>query len=141
MFSMPKAEFVDNFEKDPGAVIGDLWDLVMNGTELGSGSIRINVPSVQERVMKLIGISHEEAMAKFGFLLEAYKYGGPPHGGMGLGLDRTIALMAGLTDIREVIAFPKNKNAECPMDECPSPISAVQMKELGIKLDSVKKKQ
>jgi aspartyl-tRNA synthetase len=140
MFSMPKAEFVDNFEKDPGAVIGDLWDLVLNGTELGSGSIRINIPSVQERVMKLIGISHEEAMAKFGFLLEAYKYGGPPHGGMGLGLDRTIALMAGLTDIREVIAFPKNKNAECPMDECPSSISAIQMKELGIKLDSVKKK-
>jgi aspartyl-tRNA synthetase len=140
MFSMPKPEFVDNFEKDPGAVIGDLWDLVMNGTELGSGSIRINVPSVQERAMKLIGISKEEAKAKFGFLLEAYKYGGPPHGGMGLGIDRTVALMAGLTDIREVIAFPKNKNAECPMDECPSSISDIQMKELGIKLDSVKKK-
>ncbi|MFH1053586.1 MAG: aspartate--tRNA ligase [Candidatus Woesearchaeota archaeon] len=119
MFSMPKDEFIDNFEKRPEQVIGDLWDLTLNGIELGSGSIRVNIPSVQERIMKFIGMSKEEANDKFGFLLEAYKYGGPPHGGMGLGVDRTVALMCGTNDIREVIAFPKNKAAECPMDGSP----------------------
>jgi len=140
MFSMPKPEFIDNFEKKPGEVIGDLWDLVLNGLELGSGSIRINVPSVQERVMNLIGLDKKKAHEKFGFLLDAYKYGAPPHGGMGLGLDRTVALMAGTNDIREVIAFPKNKNAECPMDGCPAEISNEQMKELSLKSEVVKKK-
>ncbi len=134
MFSMPKAEFVDDFEKRPGEVKGDLWDLVLNGWEMASGSIRISNPSVQERVMNFIGIDKEEAKIKFGFLLEAYKFGGPVHGGMGIGLDRLISLMLGITDIREVIAFPKNKNAQCPMDESPSPISDVQLDELGITL-------
>lgn len=141
MFSMPNPEFVDDFEERPGEVIGDLWDLVLNGIEMSSGSIRVNIPEVQERIMNFIGMDKEEANEKFGFLLESYRYGGPPHGGMGIGVDRTVALMAGLNDIREVIAFPKNKNAECPMDSCPSEIDDKQLKELSIKLDVVKKEE
>lgn len=133
MFSMPKKEFINDFESRPAEVIGDLWDLTLNGIELGSGSIRVSDPDIQERIMKLIGISKDEAEEKFGFLLEAYKYGGPVHGGMGLGLDRTVALMCRTNDIREVIAFPKNKAAVCPMDRCPSEISDEQMKELHLK--------
>jgi len=139
MFSMPKEEFIETFDKDPAPVIGDLWDLVLNGSEMGSGSIRISSPDIQERVMNLIGISKEEAQTKFGFLLDAYKYGAPVHGGMGLGVDRLVAMMQGFTDIREVIAFPKNKNAQCPMDESPSGIDEKQLKELHIKLDVIKK--
>ncbi|MBR9690175.1 aspartate--tRNA ligase, partial [Candidatus Woesearchaeota archaeon] len=132
MFSMPKSEFVDNFEKKPGEVKGDLWDFVLNGIEIGSGSIRVSKPEIQERIMKFIGISKAEAEEKFGFLLNAYKYGGPPHGGMGLGLDRTVALMLGTNDIREVIAIPKNKAAQCPMDGSPGLVDDGQLKELNI---------
>lgn len=139
MFSMPKKEFINNFEKNPEKVIGDLWDLTLNGVELGSGSIRVTSPELQGRIMKFVGFSKEEAVQKFGFLLNAYKYGAPPHGGMGLGFDRTVALMCGINDIREVIAFPKNKAAQCPMDGSPSQISEEQLKELGIKTE-VKKK-
>ena len=140
MFTNPKKEFVKDFEKRPEEVIGDLWDLVLNGIEVGSGSIRISSPELQERIMRFIGMSKDEANKKFGFLLEAYKYGGPVHGGMGLGLDRTVALMAGLSDIREIIAFPKNKSAQCPMDGSPSDVDEGQLKELHIKLDILKKK-
>jgi len=139
MFTMPKPEFIKDFEKRPGEVIGDLWDLVLNGTELGSGSMRVTNPELQERVMEFIGMSKEQANTKFGFLLEAYKYGGPSHGGMGLGIDRTVALMCGINDIREVIAFPKNKAAECPMDSCPSEVDEKQLKELHIKAEAKKK--
>lgn len=90
--------------------------------------------------MKVIGLSHEQAQKKFGFMMEAFKFGTPPHGGIGLGFDRIVALMCGYNDIREVIAFPKNKNAECPMDESPSDVPDEQIKELNIKLDLVKKK-
>lgn len=141
MFSMPKEEFVNDFEKRPADVIGDLWDLVLNGTELGSGSIRVTNPKLQERIMNFIGLSKEDANMKFGFLLEAYKYGAPVHGGMGIGVDRTVALMCGTNDIREVIAFPKNKAAECPMDSCPSEIDDLQMKELHIKTDAARPKE
>lgn len=141
MFSMPKKEFVADFEKRPGEVLGDLWDLVLNGVELGSGSIRITDPKLQERIMNFVGINKEDAHEKFGFLLDAYKYGGPVHGGMGLGVDRITALMLGTNDIREVIAFPKNKNAQCPMDGAPGKITDVQMKELHIKTDIAKKHQ
>ena len=140
MFTMPKQEFIKDFEKRPGEVIGDLWDLVLNGTELGSGSIRVSSPELQERIMKFIGMTKQEAKEKFGFLLEAYEYGGPVHGGMGLGLDRTVALMAGLSDIREIIAFPKNKAAQCPMDGSPSDVDETQLKELHIKSTFLKKK-
>ncbi len=139
MFSHPTMETIDFLEKDPGKVIGDLYDIVLNGTELGSGSIRINNPELQERVMKVIGLSKEAAHKKFGFLLDAYKYGGPPHGGMGLGLDRFLALMLGTNDIREIIAFPKNKAAECPMDGSPSEADPSQLKELHISVNVVKK--
>jgi len=139
MFTNPKEEYITDFEKRPGEVIGDLWDLVLNGIELGSGSIRVTKPELQRRIMKFIGLDEHEANKRFGFLLEAYKYGAPIHGGMGLGIDRLTALMAGINDIREVIAFPKNKAAQCPMDECPSDITEKQLKELHIKTEIVKK--
>jgi aspartyl-tRNA synthetase len=140
IFSMPKAESMKHIKKEPGKVLAYLHDLVLNGTELGSGSMRITDPDVQEKVLKVIGLGHDEAYRKFGFLMDAFRYGTPPHGGMGLGLDRTVALLCGLTDIREIIAFPKNKNAECPMDGSPSDVPADQLKELHIKTDVVKKK-
>ena len=112
-----------------------MYDIVLNGTELGSGSIRINVPEIQEKVMKIIGMTKEQANSQFGFLLKAYEYAGPPHGGMGLGFDRLVALMLGIKDIREVIAFPKNKAAQDLMAEAPSEVDSKQLKELKIKLD------
>ncbi|MFW6014485.1 MAG: aspartate--tRNA ligase [Nanoarchaeota archaeon] len=133
MFSMPKDEHMKNLETEPGKVKGDLFDLVLNGVELGSGSIRIHDPNIQKKVMKIIGMDEKEAMEKFGFLLEAYKYGCPVHGGMGIGLDRLVAILLGKNDIREVIAFPKNKAAQCPMDNSPGPVSKEQLKELNIK--------
>ncbi len=138
-FTMPKAEHIDILEKDPGKVYAQLYDLVLNGVELGSGSIRINNPELQERVLKVVGIGEKEAESKFGFLLEAYRYGAPVHGGIGWGFDRTIAMMMGFNDIREVIAFPKNKKAECPMDGSPSDVDDKQLKELHIKTDVMKK--
>ena len=139
IFSMPKQECLQYLDTDPGKVYGDLFDIALNGVEIGSGSIRINRPDVQKKVMSVIGVSEEEAEEKFGFLLEAYRYGGPPHGGMGLGFDRLVALMNGINDIREVIAFPKNKAAVCPMDNCPNMVSKEQLKELHISLDVAKK--
>jgi aspartyl-tRNA synthetase len=140
MFSMPKKEFIDKIEENPGVVLGDLWDLTLNGWEMASGSIRVSNPDLQRKIMKIIGMSEEEANEKFGFLLEAYKYGAPSHGGMGLGIARFLALALGYDDIREVITFPKNKNAQCPMDDCPSPIDDKLMKEAHLKLDIPKKK-
>jgi len=140
IFTAPKKEHHATIEKDPGNVYADLYDLVLNGIELGSGSIRETNPAVQERLMKVIGLTHEEARKKFGFLMDAFKYGVPPHGGMGLGFDRIVALMCGYNDIREVIAFPKNKDAECPMDGSPSEVEEKQLKELNIKVDLVKGK-
>ncbi len=138
-FTMPKEEHVEMLEKEPGKVDAQLYDLVLNGVELGSGSIRINNPELQERVLKVVGLSKKEAESKFGFLLEAYKYGAPGHGGIGWGFDRTVAMMLGFNDIREVIAFPKNKKAECPMDGSPSDVDDKQLKELHIKTDVMKK--
>ncbi len=141
MFTMPKKEHINLLEKEPGKVKGELFDVVLNGVELGSGSIRISNPELQERIMKTIGMSREEARRKFGFLLDAYDYGGPIHGGMGLGLDRLVALMLGYNDIREVIAFPKNKAAQCPMDGSPSELDDKQLKEAHIKLDLASEKK
>lgn len=138
-FSMPKEEHLSFMEEHPEKVYADLYDVVLNGTELGSGAIRISRPDVQRRVMKIIGFTDEEAESKFGFLLEAYKYGGPPHGGIGLGFDRIVALMSGTSDIREVIAFPKNKAAQCPMDGSPSEVEQKQLKELHLQLNLPKK--
>ena len=140
IFTAPKKEHLDLIEKDPSKVYADLYDLVLNGIELGSGSIRETNTATQEKLMKVIGLTHDEARKRFGFLMDAFKYGVPPHGGMGLGFDRIVALMCGYNDIREVIAFPKNKDAECPMDSSPSEVEEKQLKELNIKVELVKKK-
>lgn len=132
VFSAPKAEHIDLLETDPGAVEADLFDLVCNGWELGSGSIRIHDPKLQLRVFNVIGYSEDEISDRFGHLLRAFEYGAPPHGGMGLGLDRLVALIAGETSIREVIAFPKTQSASDPMFEAPSAISDEQLAELHI---------
>jgi len=139
IFTMPKKEHFDYLEKEPSKVRAQCYDLVLNGVELASGSIRIHRADTQERVMKVIGLEKKDAEKKFGFLLEAFKYGAPPHGGFALGFDRLVALMLGHTDIREVIAFPKNKNAECPMDGCPTHPDEKTLKELNMKFLAEKK--
>jgi aspartyl-tRNA synthetase len=132
---MPKYEHLDLLESDPGKVRALCYDLVLNGTEIASGSIRINRRDIQERVMNVIGLTLEDAERKFGFLLEAFKYGAPPHGGFAPGMDRLVALMCGTNDIREVIAFPKNKQGENPMDGSPSDIDEDVKKELRLKVE------
>ncbi len=139
LFVMPKEEYLNLLEEKPGEVIGDLYDLVLNGVELGSGAIRVSNPEIQKRIMNVVGFSTKEAEEKFGFLLKAYTYGGPVHAGMGLGLDRSVALLLQTHDIREVIAFPKNKQAQCPMDGSPSQISELQLKELSLEIKKDKK--
>src|SRR5262249_44814942 len=116
MFTMPNPEHLDFIESDPGKVYAQLYDLVLNGTELGSGSIRIHRTDIQERVMKAIGLSREEAYQKFGFLLEAYQFASPPHGGIGLGFDRIVMLMGHRESLRDIIAFPKSASAASLMD-------------------------
>ncbi len=134
MFSMPKEEFLDDMEENPGAVIGDLYDLVCNGYELASGSIRIHNPEIQKRIFNIVGFSEEEANEKFGFLLKAFKYGAPPHGGIAPGLDRLVMIMAERDSIKDVIAFPKNNVMVSPMDESPSDVNKEQLKELGLEI-------
>jgi aspartyl-tRNA synthetase len=133
MFTMPKPEHLAFLESDPGRVYATLYDLVLNGTELGSGSMRIHRPDIQERVMKVVGLSREQAHAKFGFLLEAYRYASPPHGGIGLGFDRIVMLMAGRDNIRDTIAFPKTTTAASLMDGCPSEVEPEIWKELHLR--------
>lgn len=132
-FTSPNKEDIDLIESNPGKARSLAYDLVLNGWELGSGSIRIHNREVQKRIFKSLGISNDESEEKFGFLMNAFRYGAPPHGGFALGLDRTAALLTGNTSIREVIAFPKNKDAEGLMMGTPSKISEEQLKELGLK--------
>ncbi|TVR00923.1 MAG: aspartate--tRNA ligase [Spirochaetaceae bacterium] len=134
MFTMPQERFLESMERDPGAVKGDLYDLVCNGFELASGSIRIHDPALQRRVFNIVGFSEEEARRRFGFLLEAFQYGPPPHGGIAPGLDRLVMIMAGESSIREVIAFPKNTAGVSLMDESPSEVDQRQLDELGLKI-------
>ena len=132
-FTSPKDEDLDVFDKHPSKASAKAYDLVLNGVEIGGGSIRIHKKEVQQRMFKLLGISDKEAKKKFGFLLEAFRYGAPPHGGIAFGLDRVCAVLAGEDSIRDVIAFPKNKAAMGLMDECPNTVDDAQLKELNIK--------
>ncbi|HIK89670.1 MAG TPA: aspartate--tRNA ligase [Dehalococcoidia bacterium] len=134
VFSSPKAEHMDYLESDPGKVIGTLWDLVCNGSEMGSGSIRIHDKDLQTRLFNIIGYTEDQINDRFGQLLTAFTYGAPPHGGMGLGLDRLVAILAGESAIREVIAFPKTQSAYDPLFEAPSPIEDQQLEELHVRI-------
>jgi aspartyl-tRNA synthetase len=133
-FTSPKAADLERLESDPEGIRCDAYDIVLNGTELGGGSIRIHRSDVQSRVFKLLGIEEEEARVKFGFLLDALSYGAPPHGGLALGLDRMVAMLVGSESIRDVIAFPKTQRAACLLTEAPSPVDNLQLRSLGIKL-------
>jgi aspartyl-tRNA synthetase len=139
MFTMPYEEDMQYLESDPGRVRAKCYDMVLNGLEVASGSIRIHRGDIQERVMKAIGFSMEQLRNKFGFFIDAMEYGAPPHGGMAPGVDRLIALMLGGNDIREVIAFPKNKSAASPMDGSPDTLDEKQLKELHIRTELPKK--
>nr|WP_167739164.1 aspartate--tRNA ligase [Kocuria sp. JC486] len=131
-FTSPKPEFLDTFDTNPGEALAYAYDIVCNGVELGGGSIRIHQREVQDRVFKVMGLSEEEAQEKFGFLLDAFAFGAPPHGGIALGWDRTVAMLAGSDSIREVIAFPKTGNGYDPLTAAPAPITAQQRKEAGV---------
>ncbi|MEE6168224.1 MULTISPECIES: aspartate--tRNA ligase [unclassified Mycolicibacterium] len=131
-FTAPKPESEGTFDTDPGNALSDAYDIVCNGNEIGGGSIRIHRRDLQERVFAMMGISHDEAQAQFGFLLDAFMFGAPPHGGIAFGWDRITALLAGVDSIREVIAFPKSGGGVDPLTDAPAPISAQQRKESGI---------
>ncbi len=131
-FTAPMDECLEYLETDKAQVRAKAYDLVLNGVELSSGSIRITDPALQKRMFSLLGLSDEEAYEKFGFLTDAFKFGPPPHGGMGIGLDRLVMQMIGAESLRDVIAFPKLQNASEPMTECPSPVDTLQLDELGI---------
>ena len=133
-FTMPLEECLDSLESDPGSVRAKCYDMVLNGTELLSGSIRITDWKLQEKMFKVLGLTPEEIETKFGFLVEAYKYGAPPHGGSGMGLDRLVMVMAGADNLRDVIAFPKVQNASELMSKCPAPADPKALEELGIAL-------
>ncbi|MDL2259300.1 aspartate--tRNA ligase [Deltaproteobacteria bacterium OttesenSCG-928-K17] len=134
-FTAPRDEDLEILESEPGKVRAKAYDLVLNGNEIGGGSIRIHRPDVQSRVFKALGIGEEEAREKFGFLLDALAYGAPPHGGCAFGLDRIVMLLAGAPSLRDVIAFPKTQKATCPLTEAPGEVDLRQMVELGLKVD------
>lgn len=140
IFSMPKFDDIKYLESDPSRVKGQLYDLTLNGVEVAGGSIRIHKREIQERVLKVIGMDYARAEKSFGFLLKAFRYGAPPHGGIAFGFDRLVSLIGGSNDIRDFIAFPKNKAAQCPMDGSPSEADDSVLKEAHIKLDVVRKK-
>ncbi|MXG90687.1 aspartate--tRNA ligase [Nocardioides flavescens] len=131
-FTSPKAEFLDSFDTDPGSALAYAYDIVCNGNELGGGSIRIHRDDIQRRVFDVMGIGAEEAQEKFGFLLDAFTFGAPPHGGIAVGMDRIVALLAGVDSIREVIAFPKSGGGYDPLTAAPAPITSQQRKEAGV---------
>jgi aspartyl-tRNA synthetase len=134
-FTAPRDEDLEKLESEPGTVRAKAYDLVLNGYEVGGGSIRIHRQDVQNRVFKMLGMEPEDARARFGFLLDALQSGAPPHGGIALGLDRWCMVLAGTTNIRDVIAFPKNQQARDLMTGAPAPVEARQLRELGIRLE------
>ncbi|MCU1573146.1 MAG: aspartyl-tRNA synthetase [Micrococcaceae bacterium] len=131
-FTSPKPEFMDTFDTDPESALAYAYDIVCNGNEIGGGSIRIHRRDVQERVFQVMGLTREEAQEKFGFLLEGFKFGAPPHGGIAIGWDRAVSLLAGVDSIREVIAFPKSGGGYDPLTAAPAPITPQQRKEAGV---------
>ena len=133
-FTSPKPEDIHLLDSDTGAVRANAYDMVINGVELGGGSIRIHDSQLQSKMFELLGFTPEKAQAQFGFLMGAFQYGAPPHGGLAFGLDRLIMLMTGASSIRDVIAFPKTKTAECPLTQAPAPVEANQLRDLGIRL-------
>jgi aspartyl-tRNA synthetase len=135
-FTSPLDEDLDKIETDPGAVRAKAYDLVLNGSEIGGGSIRIHDASLQARMFARLGIGEEEAKSRFGFFLDALEYGTPPHGGIALGLDRIVAILAGEASIREVIAFPKTANALDLMAGAPSTVDAKQLRELHLRIQN-----
>ncbi|QHE63831.1 aspartate--tRNA ligase [Rossellomorea vietnamensis] len=134
-FTMPVKEDLELFDTDPASVRAEAYDLVLNGYELGGGSLRIYERDIQEKMFKVLGFSKEEAEEQFGFLLEAFEYGTPPHGGIALGLDRLVMLLAGRTNLRDTIAFPKTASASCVLTDAPGGVSEAQLKELSLSLD------
>jgi aspartyl-tRNA synthetase len=134
-FTMPVREDIEKFDSNPAEVRAEAYDLVLNGYELGGGSLRIYERDIQEKMFEVLGFSKEEAQEQFGFLLEAFEYGTPPHGGIALGLDRLVMLLAGRTNLRDTIAFPKTASASCLLTEAPGSVSEAQLKELSLSLD------
>ncbi len=139
-FTLPKSS-VEEVKANPGAALSVAYDMVLNGTEIGGGSLRIYTLEMQKAIFEALGIGEEEAEEKFSFLLNALRYGAPPHGGLAFGLDRLIMLMTGSSSIRDVIAFPKTKTAECPLTQAPAPVEANQLRDLGIRLREQAKKE
>ena len=133
-FTAPKSDQIDQLASDPGAVLSRAYDMVLNGTELGGGSIRIHQTQVQAQAFEALGIEEEEAEQKFGFLLDALRYGAPPHGGIAFGIDRIVAMMAEVESIRDVIAFPKTQKASCLLTDAPSPVDKNQLRDLHVRL-------
>jgi aspartyl-tRNA synthetase len=131
-FTAPLPEWADKFPVEPDKALADAYDMVCNGVEIGGGSLRINRSAMQEQVFDVIGLSPEQAKSQFGFLLEAFRYGAPPHGGIAFGWDRMLMLLAGRETIRDVIAFPKAASGLDPLTGAPTPITAAQRKEAGI---------
>ena len=133
-FTSPKEDQIGLLDSDPGACLSRAYDMVLNGTEIGGGSIRIHREAVQRQVLKLLAISDEQAEDRFGFLLRALKYGCPPHGGLAFGMDRLVMLMTGASSIRDVMAFPKTQTAACLLTSAPSPVDQAQLNELALRV-------
>ena len=138
-FTSPKDGHEQYFESDPSKALAKAYDMVLNGSEIGGGSVRIHREEVQSKVFRALAIGAEEAQQKFGFLLDALKYGAPPHGGIAFGLDRIVALMAGAESIRDVIAFPKTQRAQCLLTQARGPVDEKQLREVHIRLRQVEK--